>query len=53
VELDDLYSSANVALVIKSRRIRFAVNMPRVGREERFIQSFYGASCGKETTLKM
>jgi len=35
VELDELYCSANVVPVIKSRRIRWTVNVPRVVRDER------------------
>jgi len=34
VELNDLYSSPNIVRVIKSRRMRWAGNVARLGREE-------------------
>ena len=40
-ELNDLYSSSNTVRVIKSRKIRWAGHVARMG-EERHIQSFGG-----------
>ena len=40
-ELSDLYCSSNIVRVIKSRRIRWAVHVARMG-EERCIQGFVG-----------
>jgi hypothetical protein len=40
-ELNDLYSSSNIVRVIKSRRMRWAGHVARMG-EERRIQSFGG-----------
>ena len=45
-ELSDLYSSPNIARVIKSRRMRYAGRMG----ERRRIQGFGGETWGKETT---
>jgi hypothetical protein len=42
-ELNDLYTSSRIVRVIKSRRMRCAGHVARMG-EERFIQSF-----GRET----
>ena len=39
-ELNDLYFSPNIVRVIKSRRMRWAGNVARVGEEERRIQGF-------------
>ena len=41
-ELNDLYSSPNVIRVIKSRRMRWAGQVARMGGEERRIQGFGG-----------
>jgi hypothetical protein len=41
-ELNDLYSSCNIVRVIKSRRIRWAGHVARMGGEERGIQGFGG-----------
>ena len=42
-ELNDLYSSPNIVLVIKSRRMRWAGHVARMGGEvERRIQGFGG-----------
>ena len=41
-ELNDLYSSPNIVRVIKSRRIRWAGHVARMGGEERRIQGFGG-----------
>ena len=41
-ELNDLYSPPNIVRVIKSRRIRWARHVARMGGGERFIQGFGG-----------
>ena len=41
-ELNDLYSSAYIIRVIKSRRMRGAGHVARMGGEERRIQGFGG-----------
>ena len=41
-ELNDLYSSPSVVRVIKSRRMRLAGHVARLGGEARLIQSFGG-----------
>ena len=41
-ELNDLYCSPNTFLVIKSRRMRWAGHVARMGGEERRIQGFGG-----------
>jgi hypothetical protein len=41
-ELNDLYSAPNIVRVIKSRRMRWAGNVARIGVEERRIQGFGG-----------
>ena len=43
-ELNDLYSSPNIFIVIKSRRMRWAGHVARIDGEGRYIQS-----CGGET----
>jgi hypothetical protein len=47
-ELYDLYASPNTIRVIKSRIIRWAGHVARMG--ERYIQDFGGVTCGRETT---
>jgi len=47
-ELNDLYSLPNIVRVIKSRRMRWAGHVARIG--ERRIQGFGGETGGKETT---
>ena len=42
VELHDLYFSPNIVWVIKSRGMRWAGHVARVGGEERSIQGFGG-----------
>jgi hypothetical protein len=44
-----LYSTPNIVLVIKSRRLIWARH---VACMERCIQGFAGETCGKETTWK-
>jgi hypothetical protein len=41
-ELNDLYSSPNIIRVIKSRRMRWAGHVARMGGKERCIQDFSG-----------
>jgi hypothetical protein len=48
-ELYALYSSPNISRVIKSRRLRWAGHVARMG-ERRCIQGFSGETSGKETT---
>jgi hypothetical protein len=42
-ELHDLYFSANIVRVIKSRRMRFAGNVARMGRREACIRFWWGS----------
>ena len=48
-ELNDLYSSLNIVRVIKSRRIRWAGHVTRMGEERGCIGSWWG-NRGKEPT---
>ena len=48
-ELNDLYCSPNIVRVIKSRRMRWAEHVARMGEERRCIGS-WGETGGKETT---
>ena len=41
-ELNDLYSSPNIVRVIKSRKMRWAGHVARMGGEERRTQGFGG-----------
>jgi len=41
-ELNDLYCSPNIVRVIKSRRMRWAGHVARMGGDERRIQGFGG-----------
>jgi len=41
-ELNDMYTSPNIVRVIKSRRMRWAGHVARMGRDERRIQGFGG-----------
>ena len=47
-ELNDLYSSPNIVRVIKSRRMRWAGHVARMGEES--VQVLGGEIGGKETT---
>jgi hypothetical protein len=49
-ELNDLYSSLIIVRVIKSRRMRWAEHVARIG--ERCIQGFGGETGRKVTTWK-
>jgi len=48
-EVNDLYSSPNTVQVIKSRRMRWAGHVARMGEA---LQGFGGETWGKETTGK-
>jgi hypothetical protein len=50
-ELHDWYSSPNIIRIIKSRRIRWAGHVARMGRREMLID-YDGKARGKETTRK-
>jgi len=41
-ELNDLYSPPNIVRVIKSRRMRWAEHVARMGGGERHVQGFGG-----------
>ena len=49
-ELNDLYSSPNIVRVIKSRRMRWAGLVVRIGEERGCMGSWWGVTGGKETT---
>jgi hypothetical protein len=51
-ELNNLYSSPYIVRVLKSRRMRWVGACSMYRGEERYIQGFGGATCGKETTWK-
>jgi hypothetical protein len=46
-ELCDLYCSPNIVWMIKSRRMRWAVHVARMGEELRCIRGFGGKTEGK------
>jgi hypothetical protein len=48
-ELRDLYSSPSIIRIIKSRRMRWAVHVSRMG-EKKCVQVIGGKARGKETT---
>jgi len=49
-ELNDLYSSPNIVPVIKSRRVRWAGHVARMGEERGVYRFLVGKTGGKETT---
>ena len=49
-ELNDLYSSSNIVRVIKSRRMRLAEHVARMGEERGVYRVLLGETGGKETT---
>ena len=51
LKLNDLYSSPNIVRVIKTRRMRWAGHVARMG-EERVVYSLGGETGAKETTGK-
>ena len=51
VELNDLYSTANNVRVIKSRRMRWAGHLARMGRGEEYTE-FWCGNLRERTTWK-
>jgi hypothetical protein len=51
-ELRDLYSSPSIKRIIKSRRMRWAGHVARMGGEEERVYIIGGKARGKETTRK-
>jgi len=49
-ELNDLFSSPNIVRVIKSRRMRWAGHVARMGEEREVYRVLVGKTGGKETT---
>jgi hypothetical protein len=49
-EINDLYCSPNIVRVIKSRRMRWAGHVARMGEEREFYRVLVGETGGKETT---
>ena len=49
-ELNDLYSSPNIVRVIKSRRMRWAGHVARMGEERGAYRVLVGETGRKETT---
>jgi len=49
-ELNDLYSSLNIVRVTKSRGMRWAVHVARMGEERVCVLGLGGETGGKETT---
>ena len=49
-ELNDLYSSPNIVRVIKSRKMRWAGHVARMGEESGVYRALVGKTGGKETT---
>jgi hypothetical protein len=51
-ELNDLYCSPNIVWVIKSRRMRWAGHVARMGERKGVYRVLMGKTEGKETTWK-
>jgi hypothetical protein len=51
-ELRDLYSSLSIIRIIRSRRMRWAGHVARIGGGEERVQVIGGKARGKETTRK-
>jgi hypothetical protein len=51
-ELRDLYSSPGIIRIIKSRRMRWAGHVARMGEKRNAYRLFGGKARGKETTRK-
>jgi hypothetical protein len=51
-ELHNLYSSPNIIRIIKSRRMRWAGHVARIGGEEACIQDIGGRARRKDITRK-
>ena len=49
-EVNDLYCSPNIVWVIKSRRMRWAGHVARMGEERGVYRVLVGETGGKETT---
>jgi len=49
-DLNDLYASPNIVRVIKSRRMRWAGHVARIGEETGVYRVLVGETVGKETT---
>ena len=49
-ELNDLYCSPNIVREIKSRRMRWAGHVARMGEEREVYKGLGGETGGKETT---
>jgi hypothetical protein len=47
-ELHNLYSSPNIVRIIKSRRMRWAGHVARMGRREVFTRFWLGGSKGRD-----
>ena len=50
LDVNDLYSSPNIVRVIKSRRMRWAGHVARMGEERGVYRVLLGKAGGKETT---
>jgi hypothetical protein len=51
-ELRDLYSSPSIIRIIKSRRMRWAEHVERIGEKRNAYRLLLGKARGKETTRK-
>jgi hypothetical protein len=51
-DLRDLYSSPSIIRIIKSRRMRWARHVARMGGKEKCVYVIGGKARGKETTKK-
>jgi hypothetical protein len=51
-ELHDMYSSPNIIRIIKSRRMRWAGHVARLGEKRNAYRLLVGKARGKETTRK-
>jgi hypothetical protein len=51
-EFHDLYSSPSIIRIIKSRRMRLAGHVARMGKKRHAYRIFFGKVRGKETTRK-
>ena len=49
-ELNDMYCSPNIVRAIKSRRMRWAGHVARIGAEGRRVQGFGGGDLRERTT---
>jgi hypothetical protein len=51
-ELHDLYSSPSIIRIIKSRRMRWAGHVARMGEKRNIYRLLVGKARGKDTTRK-